>query len=758
MRRYLYSLLALALVGCQTPVNPEEPTKDDDPVDVVAESIKFDVDGTTLEVGSTYQINATVLPENAVDKSLAFSSSKAAVATVDDAGLVTAVKVGEADIFVICGPIMESFHVKVVAQPVYVTEVTLDKTELVLDKGKEKQLVAEWSPRKNDEDPQWVSSDESVATVSSDGLVTAIDRGVATISVKFKNCEASCQVTVHGSIYLMQVDASELSYSGSKDKEVQEALCVARGEVADIQVIAYANDPVANLKAELLYFCKEGQSSGIVLQPRMYWERSVYCTRYWNEWQGGAPGGEIRPTDRMFPDALMPMDKWDVNLNAGGKNGLWMDFYIPRNFESGKYVGEVKVSGLYGGKEVFDTKKFEVEVFPATLPEDQSLIVLNWLQGDGSAMNNGESYEWKMERILIPFMNDYGQNAWRLTEYNIHVSNPKVENGKMVFDFSALKENIEKCIELCPDIKIMQAKGICDDSFGFTAWKIVDGKVAGFYGKYDDPEALESISTYAKALGEFLSKHTLPNGKTWLEGFVQTIHDEPWDEHADAYNAVARAFKKGCPDLKIFDATCTAKLDPEAYDCICPQLDDIWKSGYQAQGTQVQWMYTCLRPQGNLANRLFGMPLVWTRYLHWENYHWNAVGYLHWGLQYWNGVADANGNIDAYGDAYGSVKMHDSPGGDNYIIYPGNLEAYPSLRLCNMRDGINDYELLKMIEAKDPSAAQDFLHRIVYETPLNNPGPDNARADCYSSRYEFYDSNVRHLREVRREMLEYLSR
>lgn len=52
----------------------------------------------TVAVGATKQLSATVLPENADDKSVTWSSSNEVVATVDANGLVTAVAEGTADI------------------------------------------------------------------------------------------------------------------------------------------------------------------------------------------------------------------------------------------------------------------------------------------------------------------------------------------------------------------------------------------------------------------------------------------------------------------------------------------------------------------------------------------------------------------------------------------------------------------------------------------------------------------------------------
>lgn len=751
-------LLALA-AGCQ-PKEQQKPDGPEEPSVVPVESVSLDPADATLEIGSTLQLEAVVLPENASDKSVSFSSLKPAVATVDDNGLVTAVALGETDIYVFAGDQTSSCHIKVKAQPKYAVSAVIKAPQKALKRGDVFTLELETEPYAIDEEPNWKSSNEAIATVDRDGTVTAVDGGYVTISAEFRDCKAECEIFIQGAFVITQTDASKLSYTGSLDLELEEPICVARGEVASIQMIISANDNVTSLKPEALYFCLDGVKGGMAVKPRMYWERPVYCTRYWNDWQGGAPGDEINPSDRMFPDALMPIDKWNVSLSKGQKYGLWMDFYIPRDIEPGLYCGSVLVSGQSNGRTEEVYKEFQVRVYPVTLPEEQSLAVINWTQGDfGAIAEPGMGDFLKKEEVAIKFMNDYGQNCWRLRE-GYYVA-PYVKDGKLTFNFEEVVSNWERIINLCPKVKQIHAISMCDRTdhhLWCRCWYVNDsGELDSSWVRDDDPLIMQYFPIYFKALAEELAKHRLPNGRTWLESYAIAICDEPFDDDVEAYANIARAIKTGCRDLKIIEATCTTKLDPEYYDYICPQLDDIWKEGFQARNGQTQWMYTCLRPQGNLANRLFGMPLIKTRYVHWCNFYWKAEGYLHWGLQYWNGVSDESGNYDAYGDAYGRVRMETSPGGDNYIIYPGPGEVYPSLRLCNMRDGINDYELLKMIEAKDPGKAWEFCWKVIYKDPVGSPAPSNASADVYSNRYTFYDCNVAHFRQVRKEMLEFLS-
>ena len=75
-----------------------EALEEPEPINVTG--VKLDKTTLSLEVGATATLNATISPENASYKAVSFTSSDDTIATVDDKGLVTAVKAGTADITV----------------------------------------------------------------------------------------------------------------------------------------------------------------------------------------------------------------------------------------------------------------------------------------------------------------------------------------------------------------------------------------------------------------------------------------------------------------------------------------------------------------------------------------------------------------------------------------------------------------------------------------------------------------------------------
>lgn len=165
-----------------------------------AESITLSSEVITIsDIGATYLLTASILPDNAVDKSVTWKSSNEAVCTVSATGLVTATGAGTAVVTVttVDGGLTATCVVKVVQ---HVTGVTLDKSALTLKVGETELLRATVSPdNADDKSIAWTSSNEQLATVDADGNVTALKAGEAWIyatSADNPNVKASCKLTI----------------------------------------------------------------------------------------------------------------------------------------------------------------------------------------------------------------------------------------------------------------------------------------------------------------------------------------------------------------------------------------------------------------------------------------------------------------------------------------------------------------------------------------------------------------------------------
>ena len=150
--------------------------------------VTLDKSTLSLEEGATGNLVATISPENASYKAVRFTSSDEAIATVDDKGLVTAVAPGSADITVESienGSKTAVCTLTVTAKQIPVTGVTLDKPTLSLEVGATETLNATVAPSNASyKAVSFTSSDDAIATVDNDGLVTAVAPGSADITVE----------------------------------------------------------------------------------------------------------------------------------------------------------------------------------------------------------------------------------------------------------------------------------------------------------------------------------------------------------------------------------------------------------------------------------------------------------------------------------------------------------------------------------------------------------------------------------------------
>ena len=176
------------------------------PAVIPATSIALNQTTAELNEGETLQLTATVLPENATDRTVTWTSSNTAVAAVDANGLVTAVAAGTVAITATTNDgsnLTANCEVTVNPAAILATSVSLDQSNVSLTEGMTLQLTATVLPENaTDRTVTWTSSDPAVATVDATGLVTAVAAGTATITATTSDgsaLAATCQVTVEAS-------------------------------------------------------------------------------------------------------------------------------------------------------------------------------------------------------------------------------------------------------------------------------------------------------------------------------------------------------------------------------------------------------------------------------------------------------------------------------------------------------------------------------------------------------------------------------
>jgi hypothetical protein len=450
------------------------------------------------------------------------------------------------------------------------------------------------------------------------------------------------------------------------------------------------------------------------------------------------PKDKLSSTSGFFPDPIF--DTTSMDIRSFTTQPLWVTVAIPVNIPPGDYTGLLTIKGMMDGKVFSLNKRFTVRVYDVTINKT-SLWVTNWfgldknklmqLSGGKDSVEFSGGY-WKWLRVAAKKMKEYDQNVIMTPIFSL--TNITFSNNSFHFDFSKFDQFVQTFEE--------------EGTLGRIEGGHIGGRMGNWYAQFgvftpymkndtlrfkmlaiEAPEAQLFYKQFIPALQAHLKQ------KKWDAIYLQHVCDEPEPGNEKTYADIAGYLKSIAPDLKLIDAVHSHGVN-NTVDVWVPQLDFFdsayaFYKGRKDAGNEV-WFYTCLAPQGEYANRYIEQPLIKTRILHWINFRYGATGYLHWGWNAWsdNCLEETAGIIPEAGNIM--------PGGDAFITYPGNGKILSSIRLEAMRDGIVDYELLKMLELKKPEVAREICRQVVYE-------------------FAKYDTDIKGMRAKRRQILTLLA-
>jgi len=536
---------------------------------------------------------------------------------------------------------------------------------------------------------------------------------------------AGCSHPVENTIVCVQLDPLDKVFTEeSYFVENFDTAAVAKGETATFQFVIKSSYPIQGLKIEAGNLINGDRQIVATEKAFVGYIRAGNHTGF----HGSHSKDAIFPVSDLYPDCLQEIDYMDV---APMQNQpMWIGYTIPHDAVSGNYSATLVFSGKVNGKKFKITKQVNAKVYPVTLPE-QTLWVTNWWSGDFSKMNNHEPVEpysdryWELLTSLAHVMRDHGQNTYLLPGWS-SLCNIEFNGTQFTFDFT----NFDKMVELFireGGLKRIEGGHLAGHGAGgmdgiYRGFIVYVPKIGSLPFDHDTTQLF--LSQFLPALYSHLET------KGWNKMYVQHVGDEPFEADASLYIRIAEFVKRHMPGIPIIEAMGSRKYTNTL---------DIWVAilGHyhhnhafycerQDAGDEV-WFYTCCGPQDNYANRFLEHPLIQTRFLHWINYRYGATGYLHWGYNQWN----TNKTNDA-------AARYDWPAGDAWIVYPAEGKVYSSIRLKAMRDGIADYELLKLLEQKSPDKAKELASAVI-------------------KNFDSYNSNVRAFRLTRVKLLEWLS-
>lgn len=461
-------------------------------------------------------------------------------------------------------------------------------------------------------------------------------------------------------------------------------LSAARGQAATAQVVLTAgNAPGRVLKVSMQALKRTDGPGGI--SARAFSSAFVEYHRVTKN-STETPAEELlRKAPADFPDAFLQTAQCD--LKPGECQPVWVCVDVPRTARAGAYSGTVSVETDTGTLKI----PLNLEVYGFTFPRETRLLVTIWTDHYGLGARMGAPYTtegyWPLLRRVARLMRQHHQNVI-MTPWDL-ITAEKDSSGKVRFDYSSFDR---------------WAQTFLDEGFKKLEISHVGSRE---HGKWDDktfvpnPFPCMNIATgqqetlqpeeWLPALQEHLKQ------KGWLGISMIHVADEPIAANRDSWRELSRRVHALAPDLRRLDAVHVPDLAGDL-EVMVPQLNYLsdWENSFhraQADGTEL-WYYVAWVPQGHFPNRLLDYPLVKTRVQHWMNYLSGATGYLHWGFNFWSQDLD----------------QQYAPG-DNWIVWTGKDTPRSSLRYEAMREGIEDYEYLCLLQEGAAGAARRLGER-----------------------------------------------
>jgi hypothetical protein len=424
----------------------------------------------------------------------------------------------------------------------------------------------------------------------------------------------------------------------------------------------------------------------------------------------------VRSEVGPYPDPLFPLDK-EIPLQESRTEALWLSVFTPGDVQPGIYRGVVEIDA---GKHKLKLP-FHVEVFDATVPKEQRLLVTNWLWFDHELMAkhypqlkaDPDRY-WRVLENIGRTMAEYKQNVVLVPVRTL--AKAQLADGAVQYDFALVDRWIE-IFDKAGMARMIEGGhlsgrlgGVYDSPYVIPTDLVENGQLVRKELPADDPRGEQNLREFLRQLRNHLKE------KGWLGRYVQHVHDEPHGAEMPIYRRFVHIVSEELPGVPTLDAI-SLREDISAQEEVTiwvprlgtfdDRLDAI--AAHKAHGGE-SWYYIALDPRGKYLNRFIDYPTLKVRLLPWVNYRYGLTGYLHWGGNFWTDRPFEDVQPDWGGGFF-------LPAGDDAIVYPDPEHdgVFVSERLEVLREGIEDYELL-MESARRTPERTDALARLVMPT------------------------------------------
>ncbi|MBN1676738.1 MAG: DUF4091 domain-containing protein [Kiritimatiellae bacterium] len=483
-------------------------------------------------------------------------------------------------------------------------------------------------------------------------------------------------------------------------------LWAARNETEDAQVGIAVGEKQRISGASFAFSDLKGPRNHTIPKRflRGYWQWFVYV--HANPPKNTDPATYLRGAPAFFPDAFLEEEK--IAIRGRTTQPLWVCVRVPADAAPGTYTGRlsVRLEGRDGRAHAFHVP-IVLHVWPFTLPQRPSLHHTEWLMPEVVAgyyhVEPWSERHWSWMARIAADMARHRQDMI-LTRFTELVDVIDRGKGPLAFDFTRLDRWLDLFeaagVEWIEGGHVARRTGNWESPFAFQRnWAPLDA-----FGKRLDtsPEAMSDarFRRYVEALLKAVHAHLRKRGAA--ARYVQHVADEPIPANRDSWCRVADTVRKWLPGVRRIDAIVGDELRGHC-EIQVPQIQHVTGPS-RLRSPEELWCYTCLAPQGIYPNRFLDYASIRNRIIFWLCWTLKLKGFLHWGYAYWStwGGVPVRIPISPWTDATGaSLYCADTqplPAGDPHIVYPGRHSICSSIRWEVVRKGMEDVELLVLLE------------------------------------------------------------
>lgn len=214
-------------------------------------------------VGESISLEATVIPENATESTVKYTSSDTSVATVNTRGEVKGIKKGSVTITISAGEIKEEIPITV---KVATTTIKVKEDYVLLKAGETFDLAAKVLPSEAEQALTYTSSDTDVATVSNKGKIRAKTNGSTAIIVSNEDMAIAVSVIVNEDVKGVQTQdpAADNTLAEAEEKAYEYVILATEEEKIAKEVLVRLYKAGGALKIEGEGYAIEIKAADIV--------------------------------------------------------------------------------------------------------------------------------------------------------------------------------------------------------------------------------------------------------------------------------------------------------------------------------------------------------------------------------------------------------------------------------------------------------------------------------------------------------------